>query len=471
MNNAAFKENARSLADLLGTHEEEAAQLLDATVVLTIADNDQRARATGEHVELMLSRTLTRVCREVPGDRSPGLEIVIGETARRYAGHVVYISFQCGRVVVGERVVSDRLSVAPIALLLAACYTCAAGLKRILGDRLRQPVSANHVVDLEQLLGEDACGIEQPVDFGEAFLAGGGAIGNGFVLGAALLPLSGKLHIADDDKASGGNLQRCVLFDETDINHPKAQQLAKKGLALSQGRLRCEGHNVVLQNVPQRTEGGWLWRLIVAVDSPRARRQLQTELPREVFDASTTGAEEVVLHFNEQPTADACLACVYHHSPPEAARENHIAETLGVTVAEVRELRVSPASTSKICSRYAHLRPEDVVGLAYDTLFKALCSTSKLMTPENRQVLTPFAFVSVFAGAMLALEFFRRVRRGSHANLYNTWHMSPWTNPVLRARRQLKPKADCQFCSDPIVRAIVADTWRNSSAKPVCHAA
>jgi hypothetical protein len=56
---------------------------------------------------------------------------------------------------------------------------------------------------------------------------------------------------------------------------------------------------------------------------------------------------------------------------------------------------------------------ENVGGLAYGTL------CGKLMAPEGRQVLTPFAFAAVLAGAILALRFFRRVERGGHGGLYN----------------------------------------------------
>lgn len=61
-----------------------------------------------------------------------------------------------------------------------------------------------------------------------------------------------------------------------------------------------------LQDVPAKQGGGaWLKRLIVGVDSPRARRNLQTEVPGEVYDASTTGISEVVVHFS--PTAGGPL--------------------------------------------------------------------------------------------------------------------------------------------------------------------
>jgi hypothetical protein len=338
-------------------------------------------------------------------------------------------------------------------------------MKSVLGDRLPYPTPEFYIVDLVQFLGKDAAILGEEVDFGEAFMAGAGAIGNGFVLGAAYLPLRGKLHVADDDNASSGNLQRCPLFNEKSVGRPKADVLCEEGNKLMGSRVRCEPHNVILQRVPQRHEGAWLRRLIVAVDSPRARRQLQNELPREVFDASTTGSAEIVLHFNIQPAKGACMGCIYHHSPQEGAHELHVAESLGVEVAEVRELRVSPMSAVKICTRFPHLDPAQVTGLAYDTLFKALCASSRLMTAEGRQVLTPFAFVSVLAGVILAIEFFRRVRYG-HNGLYNEWRISPWSNPVMRRQRLLERRPDCQCCGATVLRKLTAELWTKPRPTP-----
>lgn len=463
MNEDARQENIRSLADLLGSGEKEATQLLNITALVTFEQTDERSSWLADHIHLILSRTIERVAIESGSKNDPEVEIIIGSSSPCKECPRVYVTFRNGSVVTSiSPSTSDDHVVEPIALLLATCYICAAAMKRILEDRLPYPVPDTLTVNLAELLGEDGTINEETVEFDEAFLAGAGAIGNGFVLAAALLPLTGDLHVVDDDTASGGNLQRCVLFGEDSIDSQKAELLANAGKRISEGRLNCIPHNVVLQRVPQRKEGAWLRRLIVGVDSPRARRQLQCEMPGEVFDASTTGAEEIVLHFHKQPTDEACLACAYHHNPQEHAREVHIAESLGVTIAEVRELRVSQHSANNICMRYPHLNKSEVVGLAYDSLFKALCSSSKLMTPEGRQVITPFAFVSVLAGTMLAIEFYRRVRRGDHVGLYNEWRISPWSNPVFRGRRSQGRRPDCQFCGDSILRDLATKIWRSN---------
>ena len=45
--------------------------------------------------------------------------------------------------------------------------------------------------------------------------------------------------------------------------------------------------------------------------------------------------------------------------------------------------------------------------MAFDRLFKQLCAADTLTTPEERQVLAPFAFVSALAGVLLTMECLR----------------------------------------------------------------
>jgi hypothetical protein len=227
-------------------------------------------------------------------------------------------------------------------------------------------------------------------------------------------------------------------------------------------KVRAIPHTVLLQDVPTRFAGPWLQRLIVGVDSLRARRSLQTEIPQGVFDASTTGISEIVLHFHRQPTNCACMSCIYPHSPQEDAHERHVAGALGVSVADVMQTRISGDAAERICQRYPQLKPSDLVGIAYDTLFKQLCSTAQLTSAEDRQVLTPFAFVSALAAALLAIEFVRRVQRG-HDELFNEWRLSPWSNPVMRRQRFLKKRADCEFCGDPLLASLTEEMWANST--------
>jgi hypothetical protein len=265
------------------------------------------------------------------------------------------------------------------------------------------------------------------------------------------------MNIVDEDVVSDGNLQRCVFFNSNDVDLPKAVQLCKTAKTLFPN-VALKAHTTRLQNVSAKKGGGpWLKRLIVGVDSPRARRSLQSEIPGEVYDASTTDISEVVIHFNRQPNEMACLSCLYHESPEEQAHEKHVADTLGVSIEEVKQSRISDTSASLICRRYQHLKPAEVIGLAYDTLFKQLCSTGQLKTPAGRQVLAPFAFVSVLAGTLLAIEFVRRIQTDNWP--FNEWHVSPWAIPVLRLRRVSGKNPKCEFCGNPILAHVARQIW------------
>ena len=54
----------------------------------------------------------------------------------------------------------------------------------------------------------------------------------------------------------------------------------------------------------------------------------------------------------------------------EEQHERHVADTLGIAVTDVRENFLSTDAAKLICARYPNKRPEELVGLAYDSLFK-----------------------------------------------------------------------------------------------------
>jgi hypothetical protein len=202
-----------------------------------------------------------------------------------------------------------------------------------------------------------------------------------------------------------------------------------------------------------------LKRLIIAVDSRRARRALQKEFPGEIFDASTTDIREVVVYHNKQPTEAACLSCIYESDEEELSREAHIAEHLGVAVAEVRSERITSEAADKIVARYPQLEASSLIGLAYDTLFKQLCGQGELKTLEGRRVVAPFAFVSILAGAVLALELARRLGDGNSKRDFNYWRLSPWHGPIAR-RQLLRPKQlACEFCGNKTLARVNQTLW------------
>lgn len=197
---------------------------------------------------------------------------------------------------------------------------------------------------------------------------------------------------------------------------------------------------------------------------PAGAQELTEGVPGEVYDASTTDIREIVLHFNRQPTDGlACMGCVYAREGVEMAHERHVAESLGVTLNEVREQFVSPEAARKISCLYPGLEPSEIEGVAYDTLFKQLCAEGALRTAEGRQIFAPFSFVSVLAGTYLAIELIRRLHQGRVEAPFNYWKVSPWFTPVTRLRQMRPTNPECEFCSNEIMQKVSTDLWQGKN--------
>jgi hypothetical protein len=262
------------------------------------------------------------------------------------------------------------------------------------------------------------------------------------------------LAIVDPKVVQGGILNRCLYLQTEDVGTDKAIALTERAQPdFPSLRLRPEvadfkafvgglGH-------PPET-------VFVTVDSRHVRRSIQSEVPRRIVDASTTDVRGVVTHSNILPTDTACLACIYRHVPEEHARERSIAEGLGVELADVHGGLITEEVARRIAKTHPSIDPAAITGVAFDSLFRQLCAEQALATPEGRQVLAPFAFVSAWAGVLLAVEMLRSF---AGVTTSNYWSVDPWNLPVARGRTLRPRHPDCQFCSRPEFQPIIRDIW------------
>jgi hypothetical protein len=410
----------------------------------------------------MLDRTVT-ASSKVDAAPHAAVEVIVGAAAPRTAGAA---TVWVGSISAGIRIAKDPfdqvpMTEHPIFGLIAACYACGMALRLALGRGLPFAGGDPILVSPGELLGDDLRLIDLPCFLDEAVLAGAGAVGNGFLYGLQYFKVIGRLHVVDPKQVHDGVLNRCIWFTNQDLKEAKSVAIVARAQAAFQ-TLVLVPHKKTIKEFTLQVDAPVLERLITTVDSRRARRMLQTEIPREVFDASTTGITEVVLHFNEQPSELACLACIYRREVGELQHEAHVAEALGVTVDDVQEGFISRRVANLLCAGFPELRPEELEGKAYDTLFKVRCAEGKLLSAADRQVLAPFCFVSMLAGAYLALELVRRINVGQITMPFNYWRLSPWHTPV-RALRALRPIAkDCECCSESVIRETAASLWCGS---------
>ncbi|TIQ37178.1 MAG: hypothetical protein E5X48_07395 [Mesorhizobium sp.] len=444
------QENARMLASLLGIEEADAAERLEKTVRITVAPG---LAGAGHEVRDLLERTI-HVARSDEG--KPDLELVIGPAQPATPGPHLYASLNRRGVIV-DAVPPRHSSEHVHALLtaLAACHIAAAALHRVIGSsslpRLALPLS----VDFTEL-GVPEGGLTTPFDVSGAVLVGAGAVANGFLRALRHLQVRGTLPIVDPKTVGEGNPNRCLYFTEHHVHLPKAPTLAQSAQP-DFPNLRFEPHTCTFGELVAKT--GLVDTAIVTVDSRRARRSLQKEIPRRIIDASTTDARAVIVHSHSQPTEHACLACIYRHVPDEHARERSIAEGLGIDTETVREGFITAAAAARIAKAHPSVEASTIVGKAYDTLFKELCSAQALLTPEGRQVLAPFAFVSALAGVLLVVEL---LRSNHQAATTNYWTVDPWGAPIGRLRR-LRPRVlDCEFCADDDASRFARSLWEEA---------
>jgi hypothetical protein len=410
LNSAAARENATSLAAALGIEMVEAGELLDAEVLITMQGESDSARLLAEQLVQLLERTLRLVTTEISDD-GPAIEVVLGNANPRSKAQTVWVATTKDEARI-SRTVPEGIAVAelhPAISLVVACYAAGAVVVLATRDALPSPFPEPLTLDLKEL--GDPGQLNRPVDLEVSYLAGAGAIGNGFLWALHNFNVHGRLEIVDFDTIKDGNLQRQIWFNPADIGHPKAERLAIRAQRYFPN-LTLVPRVSRLQDLPEKkADKQWLRRLIVAVDSRRVRRSLQEELPEEVFDASTTDIREIVLHYRKQPTSRACMGCIYPADSSESARTKHVAEALGVSIEDVEQHQISASAAEQIIARYPNrgLTVESLVREAYDSLFKSLCAQAAIATPEGRQVFAPFAFVSVLAGTLLVIDLVRRL--------------------------------------------------------------
>jgi len=462
----AAEENGKTLAALLGIDEGEATELLNLTVLISADTDDSAALFMAQRLVEILSRTVSCVTPTLQGCPKPSVEVVIGTRARSSSAAKIWVSISDSRILISDTILDGKKpsSVHKSFLILGACYTSAYVMKVAVGG-LQLGHRGSIIIDEHELLGDDRFTLNNAVDIENTYLAGGGAIGNAFLYALRFFNVSGRLNIVDPKKVRDGNLNRCMFFNKADIGFQKAERLVQAAQPFFE-KLELVGHNTVLNEVPERSHGSWLKRLIVAVDSRRARRTLQNEHPGEVFDASTTDYREVVFHHHRQPAVGACLSCIYHEEPLEHAHEKHVADVLGVSVSDVQSGFITDITAELICAKYPQLTPRELAGKAYDTLFKQLCGEGQLKTSEDLQVLAPFSFVSVLAGTYQAIELVRRIQKNVQGHEFNYWRLSPWASPQVRLRSMRPRLSGCEFCGDEVQKKVTELLWGGKSRHP-----
>lgn len=487
MTNDILAEHIRTLVQLSGMRPDQAKRLFDQPLYVAL-DPAVRQNRTYRLAFAYAVNLLTRLfpttqfdqsqkgellilpwagTAPLPASHRPETILVFGKSTPVATAHTRVVTANCHdwHVVIGGVHDPDPDEAwNPMLALSTACYAAARMTKVLLGDAVDGPEQWQPFSILDFRNGVVGFDWSEPLDVGDLYMAGVGAVGSATIFAiSAHGTATGRLVLLDHDRLEGKNLGRYTFFDSSEVGKPKAEmakaRLDRMGLVLRVEAIPERFEKYYDTRVSQNNSFG-IPRLISAPDRRDTRRQFQSRLPRELWDAST-GPDQVILHHNSFRPNLACLSCIYPETPDENAHWEHVADTLNLPVERVRSGELITAEdAANITSKYPDLSESDVLGRAFDSVFRELCSAGRLRG-SDAAVLAPFSFISALAGVMLYFEFIKSLRPDVFGpyQQYNYTQLNPFfpPNPDFRELRLSRP--DCPCCQNPIVRRVFSQIW------------
>lgn len=436
--NDAALQNALMLARLLGEDvPDQAFALLDVAIEIAYDHDHLEQRLFAEEILAQLRRTVSKV--HLSACKVPCVEVGVQGSAP-----LCWVSLSQLRATISSSPPVVEKFEAPDGptRIICASYACAFVVARIVNHPERLSTPDPLVVERSSLPPLNAV---KPVDLGESWLVGAGAVGCAVLWALRGLPISGRLHVVDPKRVTAGNLNRQILFDKSEVNQWKARAAVARAKTLLPA-LELLPHVKTFQAA---FAGNPVARVLVALDSREVRQEVQREIPAEVFDASTTGALEVLFHYNHVSEQRACLECVYPTRADKLAQFRHVAEGLGLTLEEVQAPFITPEVAEKLAANFPKQVADELVGRAISSVYREFCAATVLRSTGGEQFLAPFAFVSILAGTLLVMHLVSRLQ--GIAASYNLWPVSAWAPPFPPARELRGQRADC-FCASKAYR-------------------
>jgi hypothetical protein len=442
---AVALQNALMLARLLGEDApDQAFALLGVAIEISYDHEHVEQRMFAQELEAQLQRTIATV--HLNPRQLPCVELGVQGGAT-----LCCVSLSRTRTIISTSPPLVDAFEAPDGptRIISASYACAFVVARVVNrlDQLSTPDP--FVVERSTLPPLNPA---KPIDVGECWLLGAGAVGCAILWALRDLPVTGRLNVVDPKRVTAGNLNRQVLFNESDVGRWKADAAVARAIALLPA-LELVPHVKTFQTA---FAGRPISRVLVGLDSREVRQEVQRELPVEVFDASTTGALEVLFHYNHVSEQRACLECVYPTRTDKLAQSRHVAEGLGLTLDEVQAPFITGDVAEKLAASFPHLKANELMGRAISSVYRENCAAAVLRSSGGEQFLAPFAFVSILAGTLLAMHLVSRLQGMSAP--YNLWPVSAWASPLTHAQ-ELRTQRDGCFCTSTTYRRVADRRW------------
>lgn len=367
----------------------------------------------------------------------------------------------------------DRVN--PVGGYTAGCLACAEVFKHLLmtnfdKDELGVSVTPNRDLTFSTLdysvNEDDPANPELPnvVNVDNLHVIGVGAGGGALLqtLGA-LESLNGSISLVDSDEVSRSNLNRYIWAYSRDVDGMKAD-VGKNIIVENHSGLTVESHSVPYMEYSD-TNSSELETVVSTVDTARARKQIQWDLPKTILDAAVNlEGDYVVLRvdFGE----GQCLACKHHGGDEGVEREM---EVLSDHVGLDREVLLRMNTNNEAFTQdqisviEGHIDPDSDIGVPkegerFSDWFRQQCGHINLGGADME---VPVPFLPVTAGVLLAGEVIKQQHFTQH-RVDNRFTHNLLNTPRELLQRYTNPNPGCDVCQDEDAIKIYESKWDES---------
>jgi len=290
--------------------------------------------------------------------------------------------------------------------------------------------------------------------FKDVVIAGIGAIGNGVVWSLSKISnLQGKLALVDAEEISKSNLQRYLLFTESNENKDKVK-IAKK--FFNQTNLKVSPFKGEWKDYVKKRKNWNIDCVAVGIDNEKDRVGIQSSLPRILFNTFTE-PESIGISKHLDFVSQPCLACYYIPNSKKKNRTEEVAENCGISdkVDLIKDYYnynanvddVLPNKTQSLLQEISITQNISIEKLSQyqgkkvDEFYSDyICGGTVLQLSEKNNEIhdvdAPLAFQSAIAGLLLASEVVKYHMQldNKQCNRIDFYHLSPITelNPFQR---------------------------------------
>ncbi|MFA9516583.1 ThiF family adenylyltransferase [Halopenitus sp. H-Gu1] len=296
--------------------------------------------------------------------------------------------------------------------------------------------------------------------------AGGGALVQTL---SALDAVRGTIRLVDSDEVSASNLNRYIWAYRRDVGSMKAE-VGKRVVVEAHPALTfsVQAHPEPYIQFSDQVDADSLELVVSAVDTVRARKQIQWDFPETILDAATNQqGDYVVLRvaFGE----GQCLACKHQGRQDGVTREMSVlSDQIGLETETLVEMNTDNAAFTReqVDQVAAYVDGDNDItvpepGERFSDWFRLHCGHIDLGGADME---VPVPFLPVTAGVLLAGEVIKQ-RHFPEAMVDNRFTHNMLGVPVERMHRFTNPHPDCEVCGDPDAVARYEEKWE-AAGKP-----